>query len=73
MPLKRAYALTIHKAQGLTTGLTQVDLMDQFVRNPAMVYVAVSRARNPEELTIVAVDGMLEQLCNMDNACKEWV
>ena len=50
VPLKLAYALTVHKAQGLSIDKVDVDLTGAFADGQA--YVAISRARNPEGLTL---------------------
>lgn len=53
-PLRLAYASTVHKVQGLTLGgKIQVDSRAHFFGSPAMAYVAISRARRPEDVYIV--------------------
>jgi len=51
VPLKLAWALTIHKAQGVTLPLVKVDLDGQL--NPGQAYVALSRASSRHGLQIV--------------------
>ena len=59
MPLTPAWAVTVHKAQGLTISHpTRVDMGGWF-HNPGSVYVACSRVKNPEDLTIVFGDNQL--------------
>ena len=59
MPLTQAWAVTVHKAQGLTISHpTRVDMGGWF-HNPGSVYVACSRVKNPEDLTIVFGDNQL--------------
>lgn len=51
-PVKLAYALSIHKSQGMTFDKIVIDLRrDCFV--PGQLYVALSRVRTPEGLTIL--------------------
>lgn len=51
-PIKLAYALTIHKAQGLTFDEVTLDLtMPCF--QPGQMYVALSRVRTPQGLRII--------------------
>ena len=89
MPLAQAWATTVHKAQGLTFNHPVcVDLFGtekpggSFFGHPAMVYVAVSRVRNPKDLTIVGANSLsqsqsgltlLEANCNMDGKCRRWL
>jgi ATP-dependent DNA helicase PIF1 len=54
IPLKVAYALTIHKAQGGTLDCVIVDLRNVFEYGQA--YVGLSRSRTAEGLSIVGLD-----------------
>lgn len=49
-PLKLAYALTVHKAQGLTIDYLHVDLKGAF--SPGQAYVALSRATSFDTLKV---------------------
>jgi ATP-dependent exoDNAse (exonuclease V) alpha subunit len=51
-PIKLAYALTIHKAQGLTFDEVTVDLRRPTFQR-GQTYVALSRARSPKGLRII--------------------
>lgn len=51
IPLAPAWALTIHKAQGMTLDRVKVDLSRVFTEG--QVYVALSRARNLQGLKVV--------------------
>jgi ATP-dependent DNA helicase PIF1 len=59
MPLTPAWALTVHKSQGLTIAHPTRVEMEQFFSNAGSVYVACSRVKNPEDLTIVHGDNQL--------------
>lgn len=50
-PLQLAYAMTIHKSQGMTLEKVGVDLTNHF--SGGMTYVAISRAKSPEGISFV--------------------
>lgn len=54
IPLQHAWALTIHKSQGMSLSRVQMDLSSCFA--PGQAYVALSRAEEPEGLEILAFD-----------------
>lgn len=53
MPMRLAYASTVHKVQGTTLDRIQINPRDYFFKNPGMVYVATTRGRTPEGIKIV--------------------
>ena len=58
--LRTAYAMTVHKAQGLTVDVALVDTTGLSDRNSA--YVAASRARRRTELHHTDTDELIETL-----------
>lgn len=38
-----------------------------------MTYVAMSRAKNSEEVTVYFSEEVLEDRCSMDPHCEEWI
>lgn len=73
MPLRAAWASTVHKAQGLSLDSVQVDLRDGFFRTPGMAYVALTRCRTLEGLRIVGNAALLAARCNVDSRVRRWL
>lgn len=72
MPLKLAYALTIHKSQGMTLDAIQIDLGDDIFA-AGQAYTALSRAQSLKSICIKSIskksfitkDSVLEFYCSL--------
>lgn len=73
MPIRLAYASTIHKTQGLTLDRIQIDARNRFAGNPGSMYVALSRCRTPENIRIVASVADFARRVQTAKECLRWV
>lgn len=56
VPIAPGWASTIHKAQGLTVDALQLDVSNNFAGQPQMMYVALSRCRSAQNITVTRGD-----------------
>jgi ATP-dependent DNA helicase PIF1 len=73
MPLRLAYASTVHKSQGLSLDKVQIDFRDSFFGQPAMLYTALSRCRTLAGLRLVGQRERFIGRCNMDSRVKGYL
>lgn len=73
MPLRAAWASTVHKAQGLSLDNVQVDLRDGFYQTAGMCYVALTRCRTLQGLRIVGSPELLAARCVVDERVRRWL
>lgn len=66
-PLRLAWAITVHKSQGMSLDAVEVDLAKSF--EPGMGYVALSRVRSLDGLTIL---GLNEMALSVNNEVLEF-
>lgn len=66
-PLRLAWAVTVHKSQGMSLDAAEIDLSQAFT--PGMGYVALSRVRSLEGLYLA---GLGEQALDMDQIITKW-
>ena len=73
LPIRLAYGATVHKTQGLTMEVVQIDMSNRFFGNPHMAYVALSRVRNAKGLCIVGSPKLLEERINIYAEVLPWI
>lgn len=72
-PLRLAYASTVHKSQGLSLDNVQIDIRNQFMSTPAMMYVSLSRARTAQGLRIVGTPEDFVRRVRTDEAVARYL
>jgi len=60
IPLRLAWAITVHKSQGMTLDAARIDLRKAFVEG--MGYVALSRVKNLDSLYLIGINRMALQV-----------
>jgi AAA domain len=74
LPIRLAYATSIHKAQGLTLDRVQLDARTKFAGEPGMMYTALSRCRNAKDLRIVTANaGSFARRINTHPKVRRWI
>lgn len=73
MPIRLAFATSIHKSQGLTLDNVQINLRNPFIKFPGMMYVALSRARTSEGIRLVGTAHLMKDRCRTDPKVEKWL
>ena len=69
VPLRLAWAITVHKSQGMTLDAARIDLRKAFV--PGMGYVALSRVKNLDNLYLAGINRMALQVSDDAHSIDE--
>lgn len=77
LPVRLAYATTVHKSQGLSLDRCQIDYIGSgrgknFFGSAGMSYVALSRVRTPQGLRIVGTPGDVDKKTNVLRKVLRW-
>ncbi len=70
-PIKLAFAITIHKSQGMSIEDLIIDTKEIFA--PSQFYVALSRSSNPQRLTLIAPSCQWYDLAFVNPKAMEYV
>lgn len=73
LPLRVAYASTVHRSQGLTLDKVQINIADPFWKTGGMLYVGISRARTAAGLRLVGRSTSFLERCTSDPKVKGWL
>ena len=70
-PIKLAFAITIHKSQGMSIENLIIETREIFA--PSQFYVALSRASNPKQLTLIAPTKQWYELIFVNEKAMQFV
>ncbi len=73
MPIKLAWAVTIHKSQGLTLPMAQLHVEHPHSETPALIYVACSRVTKASNLHVVGKVEDLARRINASAGVEQWI
>jgi len=74
LPVRLAYAMTVHKTQSLTLDRVQVDLRNSFLgRLSGGLYTALSRARTSSGLRLVGTPEQFKRACFLHPSYSAWI
>ncbi|WP_373069926.1 ATP-dependent RecD-like DNA helicase [Sulfurimonas sp.] len=69
-PIKLAYAITIHKSQGMS--IEDLIIATDEIFAPSQFYVALSRCSNPKRLNLIAPNRQWYELIYVDQKALQW-
>lgn len=71
IPLRLAWAITVHKSQGMTLDAARIDLRKAFT--PGMGYVALSRVKNLRNLYLYGINRTALQMDPQAHQINQWL